>query len=168
MELSYILDILGIKRRRFFYLLKKYREDPETFSIGYSREKSTRRISRKIEENIIKELRIEKSLIENRDMPIRSYNYSYIRDELWSKYRQKVSVPTIIDWAKKHNFYFPRKKKKSHDREVLTNYVGELIQHDASTHKWSPYVEEKWQLITSLDDYSRNLLYAEFVDRETS
>jgi len=101
-------------------------------------------------------------------MPIRSYNYSYIRDQLWSKYGQKVSVPTIIDRAKKNNFYFPRKERKSYDREVLTNYVGELIQHDSSWHKWSPYVEEKWHLITSLDDYSRNMLYADFVERETS
>jgi len=101
-------------------------------------------------------------------MPIRSYNYSYIRDQLWSKYGQKVSVPTVINRAKKNNFYFPRKERKSHDREVLTNYVGELIQHDSSWHKWSPYVEEKWHLITSLDDYSRNMLYADFVERETS
>jgi len=101
-------------------------------------------------------------------MPIKSYNYSYIRDQLRIKYRQKVSLPTIIDRAKKHNFYFPRPKRKAHDREVLTNYVGELIQHDSSFHKWSPYVEEKWHLITSLDDYSRNLLYAEFVEPETS
>ena len=76
----------------------------------------------------------------------------------WSKYRQKVSLPTIIDRAKNNNFYFPRPKRKSHDREVLTNYVGELIQHDSSWHKWSPYVEEKWHLITSLDYYSRKLL----------
>jgi len=151
-ELSYILDILGIKRRRFFYLLEKYREDPESFSIAYSRKKSPRRISREIEENILKELRIEKSIIKNQDMPIRSYNYSYIRDQLWSKYQQKVSLPTIIDRAKKHNFYLPRKRRKSHDREVLTNYIGEFIQHDACSHKWSPYVNEKWQLITSLDD----------------
>ena len=33
-ELPYIFDILGIKRRRFFSLLKKYRQDPEHFSIS--------------------------------------------------------------------------------------------------------------------------------------
>lgn len=54
-----------------------------------------------------------------------------------------------------------------HDREVLTNYIGELIQHDSSYHRWSPYVDEKWYLITSLDDYSRYLLYAEIVEKET-
>jgi len=104
-ELFYILDILEIKRRRFFSLLKKYREDPEHFSISYGIKKSTRKISLAIEKNIIKELRIENRLIEDKNMPIRTYNYSYIRDQLWSKYQQKVSVPAIIKRAKKNNFY---------------------------------------------------------------
>lgn len=43
-----------------------------------------------------------------------------------------------------------------------------MIQHDASYHRWSPYAEEKWYLITSIDDYSRYLLYAEIVEKETS
>jgi hypothetical protein len=42
-----------------------------------------------------------------------------------------------------------------------------LIQHDSSYHRWSPYVEEKWWLITSLDDYSRYLLYADLREKET-
>ena len=46
--------------------------------------------------------------------------------------------------------------------------MGDLIQHDASLHKWSPFAEEKWTLITSLDDHSRMLLYADFVETETS
>ncbi|MFB0564760.1 MAG: hypothetical protein ACETWK_03690 [Candidatus Aminicenantaceae bacterium] len=167
-KIDYILEVLGIGRSRFFELLTKYREDPKHFSIAYRRKNNPRTIGKEIEENILKELRIEKSLIKNKDMPIKSYNYSYIRDQLWSKYQQKVSLPTIIDRAKKNNFYFPRPKRKSHDREVLTNYAGELIQHDSSQHKRSPYVDEKWHLITSLDDYSRNLLYAEFVKQETS
>jgi len=35
-------------------------------------------------------------------------------------------------------------------------------------HKWSPYAEEKWYLITTLDDHSRFILYADFVEKETS
>lgn len=49
-----------------------------------------------------------------------------------------------------------------------TNYIGELVQHDSSHHHWSPYAASKWYLITSLDDYSRKLLYAELVEKETS
>ncbi len=167
-KIDYILEILGIKRSRFFELLKEYQKAPDSFSISYKRTKNPRRVSKEVEENIIKELRIERGLIEDKNVALRRYNYSYIRDQLWRKYGQKVSVPTIIDRAKKNNFYFPRPKRKAHDREVVTNYVGELIQHDSSYHKWSPYAEEKWHLITSLDDYSRHLLYADFVQPETS
>jgi hypothetical protein len=55
-----------------------------------------------------------------------------------------------------------------HDREVSTNYAGELIQHDSSYHLWSPSAKEKWYLITSLDDYSRFMLYGVLVKKETS
>jgi len=66
-------------------------------------------------------------------------------------------VPTIIDRAKKGGFYIKRSKSKAHDREVVTNYAGELVQHDSSHHKWSPYSDKKWYLITSIDDCSRYL-----------
>ena len=78
-------------------------------------------------------------------------------------------MPTIIERAKKNGFYLKRRKRKAHDREVLTNYAGELIQHDASYHFYSPPAKEKWHLITSpLDDYSRFLLYAKLVRTQTS
>jgi len=53
-ELKYVLDILGIKRRRFFKLLQEYRKDPSSFSIAYVREKRTRGIKKEIERNILK------------------------------------------------------------------------------------------------------------------
>jgi len=79
-----------------------------------------------------------------------------------------VSLPTIIDRAKKNAFCLKKHKRKAHDREVLTNYIRELIQHDSSYHLFSPAVGEKWYLITFLDDYSRFLLYAKLVQKETS
>lgn len=149
----YIQEILGIKRSRFFKLLKKYKNNPDSFSIQYNRNKKTRGIGEKIEHSIIKELKAEKEMIINKDIPIRFYNYSYIKDLLLQKYDQHVSLPTIIDRAKKNDFYIPRKDKKTiHDREVLTNYAGELIQHDSSLHLFAPYSGKKWYLITSLDD----------------
>ncbi len=96
----------------------------------------------------MKELKIEKQLIADPEVPLRSYNYSYIADRLLSTYGQKVSTPTIISRAKRDGFYLKKSKRKAHDREVLTNYVGELIQHDSSKHKWSPYADKKWYLIT--------------------
>ncbi|GAF74151.1 unnamed protein product [marine sediment metagenome] len=166
-KINYILQMLKIKRRRFFELLAKYRKDPDSFSIQYERKTINRKIDPDIERNIVKELKIEKDLIKAKDIPIKWYNYSYIKDLLEQKYSQKVSLPTIIDRAKRNNFYFLRPKRKAHDREVITNYPGELIQHDSSHHRFSPYAE-KWYLITSLDDYSRLILYAVLVERETT
>jgi len=165
---KYVQEILGIKKTRFFALVKQVKEDPENFSILYTRKTPTRRISPVTERNIVKELKKEKELIENKNIPIKHYNYSYIQDLLEQDYQQKVSLPTIIDRARRNNCYFPRAKQKVHDREVLTNYPGQLIQHDSSHHKFSPYAADKWYLITSLDDFSRYILYAILVAKETS
>jgi transposase len=166
-ERSYIQQILGIKKRRFFSLINQYRENPQHFSIQYQRT-TPARISREVEQNILKELTIEKGIIQNKEIPLKSYNYSFIKDHLKKKYRQKVSLTTVIRRAKKHGFYLKKPKRTTHDREVLTRYVGELIQHDSSYHLWAPAAQEKWYLITSLDDYSRLILYAALVKKETT
>jgi len=113
-KINYILQILRIKRSRFFELLTKYRNDPDNFSIQYERNTSNYRIDREIEANIIQELKIEKDLIKAKEVPIKWYNYSYIKDLLEQKYNQKVSLPTIIDRAKRNNFYFPQSYNKFH------------------------------------------------------
>jgi len=87
---------------------------------------------------------------------------------LRKRYRQKVSLTTVIRRARKHGFYLKKPKRTIHDREVLTRYVGELIQHDSSFHLWAPAAQEKWYLITSLDDHSRFIFYAALVKKETS
>lgn len=164
----YIQAILGINKTRFFALIRAYRDNPGQFSIQYVRKYKTRSIPEAVEANILKELSIEKKLIEDKNIPIRSYNYSYIKDCLEKKYKQKVALSTIIAKARKNDFYFKKPKRTIHDREVLTNYTGELIQHDSSCHLWAPDAGEKWYLITSLDDFSRYIFYAKLLKRETS
>lgn len=167
-ELSYILSILGIGRSRFFEILKNYRQNSQTFSIEYARNCPNRKIPSEVEDDMLAELYIDKCMIEDKSNPIRRYNYSYIRDLLKDKYGHKVSVPTIIDRAKRFGFYDKKKKQKAHERQVLTNCIGELLQYDSSHHKWSPYAEDKWYLITTLDDFSRKILYGDFFESETS
>jgi hypothetical protein len=166
LERPAIEETLGINKSWFFALLRIYRNDPEAFTIGYQRS-TPRKLSAASEGEIKKALLAEKSLIENEDLPITSYNYSAIRDRLLKQGIQ-VSVPTIITRAKALGCHKGRPKKKIHDREVLTTAIGALIQHDASHHLWSPYAQEKWVLISSLDDYSRKLLYADFFKAETT
>jgi transposase len=161
-----IQELLGIGKTRFFALLKEYRKEPEDFSVAYERH-TPGRLPAAVEAAIERELLREKAIVEDKRLPISGYNYSALRDRLRKK-GFKVSVNTIIDRAKRLDCYIPRKKRKSHDREVLTASIGALIQHDSSLHLWSPFAQEKWVLITSIDDFSRMLLFADFAQKDTT
>jgi len=53
-KIAYILQMLKIKRRRFFELLSKYCKDPDNFSIQYERKTTNRKINPDIENNMVK------------------------------------------------------------------------------------------------------------------
>ena len=161
-----IEETLGISKTRFFALLTQYRRDPDNFSITYRRTTSAR-LPASVGREIEKELMLDKSLIEDSSLPITIYNYSAIRDRL-IKHGVTVSLSTIIERAKSLGCYQPHPAKQAHDREVVTIAIGALIQHDASHHRWSPYAKERWVLITSLDDFSRKILYADLFEQETT
>lgn len=166
LTIAEVQEILGIGKTRFFALLKEYRRDPAAFSIAYQRQ-TPGRLSAAVEAAIERELLREKQIVEDERLPISGYNYSALRDRL-QKEGIKVSVTTIIDRAKRLDCYQPQKKRKAHDRQVLTAAIGALIQHDSSQHLWSPFAAEKWILITSLDDFGRKILFADFALQNTT
>ncbi len=161
-----VQETLGIGKARFFALLKQYRHNPEGFCLIYQRT-APARLPARAEEEIERELMLEKGLIDDPTLPITTYNYSAIRDRL-VKRAVIVSLPTIITRAQSLGCYRPHPRKKVHDREVVTTAIGTLIQHDASHHRWSPYAKERWVLITSLHDFSRKMLYADLFEQETT
>ena len=156
-------EILGVNKTRFFALLGRYRRGMDEFSLAYHRT-TVSRLPASAEKEIEAELMLEKGLIEDPSLPISGYNYAAIKDRL-AKHGVIVSSPTIIARAKDFGCYQPHPRKKAHDREVVTAAIGALIQHDASHHRWSPYANEKWALITSLDDFSRKILYADLFEQ---
>lgn len=160
---------LGIGRTRLHMLAKRYSVDAESLILSYRRKTPTNILKLSIKEHILEELAFEKEkIIDNPHVPTNRYNYSYIQELLLEKYEEKVSLPTIINLAKTHDFWkAKRKKERIHTRVVLTSFVGELIQHDSSHHLFAPEAMKKWYLITSLDDYSRKLLSAKLVLSET-
>lgn len=163
------IQYLEVSRSRFYQLIGEYQDNPRGFSVRYARTKPTRTLDPTTEENILKELKVEKEkIIDNPHVTTDQYNYSYIQQQLHKTHGQTASLSTIINRAREHGYWKPKPPKKIHDREVVTNYVGELIQHDSSHHLWAPDGSVKWYLITSLDDYSRALLYADFWTRETT
>jgi hypothetical protein len=166
MSRTEVEEMLHISKTRFFALLKDYRENPKTFSITYERGTPTR-LSASVEAAIETALLQEKGLVDDPQLPISDYNYSALRDRLKKK-GVTVSATTITDRAKQLDCYTPHPKGKAHDRQVVTATIGALVQHDASLHLWSPFASEKWTLITSIDDYSRKLLFADFFLQETA
>jgi hypothetical protein len=164
LDRSAIEEMLGISKTRFFAILRQYRHDSNSFSVSYQRAAPTR-LSPRAEREIERELLIEKGLVEDSSLPITTYNYSSVRNRL-AKHDITVSLSTIIERAKHLGCYQSRSKQKAHDREVVTTAIGTLIQHDASHHRWSPYAEERWVLVTSLDDFSRKILYADLFQQE--
>lgn len=163
------ISYLGVGRTRFYQLVELYEEQGSEFSIAYQRTRPTRTISPSVEKHLLEELEIEKTkIIDNPAVPTDTYNYSYVRQQLAEQYGETVSVPTIITRAKDKGYWKGRPPKKIHDREVITNYTGELIQHDASHHLFAPDGGRKWCLTTSLDDFSRAILYADFWEQETT
>ena len=159
-------ETLGISKSTFFVLLTEYRHNPDEFSLTYQRATPTR-LPASAEREIETELMLEKGLIEDPSLPISGYNYSAIRDRL-AQHDIKIALSTIIGRARSLGCYQSHPRKKVHDREVVTTAIGTLIQHDASHHRWSPYAEERWVLITSLDDFSRKILYADFLEQEST
>ena len=71
-ERKYVQEILGIKERRFFALVKQYRENPHHFTVQYHRT-SPPRISEELEKHMLREFSIEKDIIQNNDVPLTSY-----------------------------------------------------------------------------------------------
>lgn len=98
---AHAMELLDLKRRQFFEWVQRYRKDPESFTIQYQRQGKGRKLADAVDKHILEELAIEKALIDDPALPIRFYNYSYIQDRIRKNYREKVSLPTIIDRAKK-------------------------------------------------------------------
>jgi hypothetical protein len=119
---SEIQGILCIGKTRFLALLTKYRQDPEGFAVAYERQ-TPGRLSVDAEAAIERELLREKAIVEDKRLPISGYKYSALRDRPQKK-GTKVSVTMIIDRAKRLGCHRPRKRRKAHDREVVTASIG--------------------------------------------
>jgi hypothetical protein len=168
-SLPQALQQLGCSRPRFYQLLKRYRKMPDEFTITYGRHKPQHCLSARVDCVIREELERDKQLIIDKDIPIWHYNYQAVRDNVVKRIRRKISAQTVRNRARKWGYWRPKKKvEKRIPREVATAAIGMLLQHDASTHRWSPYVAAPWDLITTLDDHSRYLLFADFVPKEST
>ena len=118
------------KKLSFKGWLKKLKNDPASFSLDYERKTPTNRFDSLKEEMVIKELELERSYIANKDIPIRFYNYSYIKNLISEKYDTLVSVPTIIKIAKKKAII-----SLNRIRKITTARLAQTISGNSSSTK---------------------------------
>lgn len=168
LKLPEVLSRLEVKERRFYKLLNSYRRNKKGFTVHYGRSQANRHLAVETEQAIRTGLEADKALIDNPNVPIRHFNYSAIRDEVGAMTGDRPALSTIISRAKDWGYYMVPPPKRAHTREVLTEAVGMLLQHDSSHHLWSPFASAKWTLITTIDDHSRKLLYGDFHELETT
>lgn len=161
---------LNLKKSQFFVLVKKYRtQGKKDFSITYPRHTANHVISPKVRTRIVSELVKQKQLIVRKDVPLDRYNYAFVKDTLQRTHHISVSASTVGEIAHDLGYVVGKKQiPNDHTRVVTSACVGELLQHDTSIHLFAPDAKEKWYLITTLDDCSRDFLYGKLFLHETS
>jgi hypothetical protein len=107
------IELLGLKRRQFFEWAQRYRKGPVSFTVRYQRDEKNRKLDDTVDRHILEQLAVEKALIDDPALPIRFYNYSYIQDQIRKNDQKKVSLPTIIDRAKKTVSISPGPRRQS-------------------------------------------------------
>ena len=77
-----------------------------------------------------------------------------------------IHIQTIRDYLKLNKRYPKKIKSRKYRKRFEAKYVGEIIQGDVSTHQWIPEYNKKFHLILFIDDKSRYVLYAKFVESD--
>jgi len=162
------MDLLGVKRSRLHQLRKRWllsnRKRP--FLLWQRVENAFHVISVEVSEWLDKELHyIQKEAETFRG----KFNFAFLAEEAEKRFGRPFCRNSLRLYALKNGYYhaLPEEKGKLYTR-FETSGPGALFQHDSSSHLWLPKTEEKHYLILTKDDYSRRVVGARIVGRETT
>ena len=96
-------------------------------------------------------------------------NFQLVADELLRLYSFSRSRSNVEAYVKKHlpKLIPHQKRKKKTYRRFRCAFIGELWQHDSSSHQWWE-APEKQLLLLTVDDASGMIVAGRFVDAETT
>ena len=77
-----------------------------------------------------------------------------------------INIETMRKILNKDKVYIKHIKVKKYRKRFEAGSVGELIQGDVFMHNWIPDIDKKFHLILFIDDKSRYVLYAKFVESD--
>lgn len=83
---------------------------------------------------------------------------TFTREKLIEYHNIEISEETVRKWMMEKHLWIPRQRKLSiHPSRPRRNYFGEMIQIDASHHRWFEDRAEKCALIVFIDDSTSKL-----------
>jgi len=77
-----------------------------------------------------------------------------------------VHIETLRKILNEDKVYLKPVRVKKYRKRFEAGAVGQIIQGDVSTHNWIPDSDLKFHLILFIDDKSRYVLYARFVQSD--
>jgi transposase InsO family protein len=162
------MELLGLKRSRLYQLRKGWllQSRNRPFSLWQRRESAFHVISADVRQWLDEELRYirqEANLFRGK------FNFAFLAEQAERRFHRPFSRNSLRLYALKSGYYhaLPQEKGKVYTR-FETSGPGALFQHDSSYHLWVPERADKYYLILTKDDYSRKVVGARLVERETS
>ncbi len=162
------MELLGVKRSRLHQLRKRWllKNRKKPFRLWQRAENAFHVISAEVSQWLDKELHyIQKEAETFRG----KFNFAFLAEEAQKRFGRPFCCNSLRLYALKNGYYhaLPEEKGKVYTR-FETSGPGALFQHDSSYHLWLPRTEEKQSLILTKDDYSRRVVGARIIPRETT
>jgi transposase len=152
---------LGMSSRQLRRLLKRYREQgPEGLVSGHRKRKEFYSLPKSLKEKVL-------SLVQER---YSGFSLTLTLEKLQENHAVSISLETLRLWILKEGLWGlkRRPKPKLHQSRARRSCLGELIQIDGSFHDWFEGRGEKCSLLGFIDDATSNVMYLQFVPRETT
>jgi transposase InsO family protein len=162
-------ELLGLKRTRLYGLRKRWLRcviQGKPLYLWERRRSDFHRFPSEVEDWLRRELTyIRREAVTYRG----KFNFAFLAEEAEKVFGYAFHRNSLRLFALREGYYhcLPEQKGKVYTR-FETAGPGALFQHDSSHHRWIPCLGDRQYLILTEDDYSRRVVGARIVDRETS
>jgi len=162
-------ELLGIKRARFYKLRKQWlrcRLRGERFLLWGRKDSKFHIFPEEVETWLHKELKYIRT---EADIYRGRFNFAFLAEMAEREFQREFQRNSIRLFALRHGYYhaLPGEKSKVYTR-FETSGPGALFQHDSSHHLWIPFLGQRQSVILTEDDYSRKVLGAIVLEKETT
>jgi transposase InsO family protein len=162
------MELLGVKRSRLHQLRKRWllRNRKRSFRLWQRADNTFHVLAEEVRQWLDKELQY---IRQEADLFRGKFNFAFLAEEAEKRFGRPFCRNSLRLYALRSGYYhaLPGEKGKVYTR-FETSGPGALFQHDSSYHLWVPHRREKQYLILTKDDYSRKVVGARLVERETT